>query len=380
MQQPSSSAPPRFRVADVVRLHGDDFVAREDIVITPIQRRTLDAIVRCRTAAMGAHAAVYSCGHEVIAYNSCRHRGCTRCGRHVAAQWVEAREQELLPVPYFHIVFTLPPALRDVPMVARWQVYEALFQASSSTLARFARERLHGEPGVISVLHTWGQTLTHHPHVHCVVAGGAWDANRAAFIRPRHTRFLFPVRALSKVFRGKMIDELRRRGLPGVSSDELEAIIAKAYSSPWVVYAKPPFGGPLQVLRYLARYIHRVAIGDSRLVNVDDDGVTFTYKDYKDSGREKRMTLSGHEWLRRFVQHLPPRRFVRIRSTGFLANTTKQAKLTAIREAIGATAPKPSSTTPKPMVCPHCGAARVSLIELLPRQPSCTAIRRLDSS
>ena len=283
-------------------------------------------------------------------------------------------------MPYFHIVFTLPPALRDVPMVARWQVYEALFQASSSTLARFARERLHGEPGVISVLHTWGQTLTHHPHVHCVVAGGAWDAKRAAFIRPRHTRFLFPVRALSKVFRGKMIDELRRRGLPGVSSDELEAIIAKAYSSPWVVYAKPPFGGPLQVLRYLARYIHRVAIGDSRLVNVDDDGVTFTYKDYKDSGREKRMTLSGHEWLRRFVQHLPPRRFVRIRSTGFLANTTKQAKLTAIREAIGATAPKPSSTTPKPMVCPHCGAARVSLIELLPWQPSCTAIRRLDSS
>jgi hypothetical protein len=271
--------------------------------------------------------------------------------------------------------------LRDVPMAARWQVYEALFRASSSTLARFARERLQGEPGVISVLHTWGQTLQHHPHVHCVVAGGAWDAKRAAFIRPRHTRFLFPVRALSKVFRGKMIDELRRRGLAGMSTDELEAVIAKARSSSWVVYAKPPFGGPQQVLRYLARYVHRVAIGDSRLVNVDDNGVTFTWKDYRDGGRNKQMTLTGNEWLRRFVQHLPPRRFVRIRNSGFLANTTKQAKLEAIRAAIGAKAPpRSSTTTPAPPPCPHCGAARIELIELLPRAPSSTRIRRFDSS
>ena len=163
----------RFRVADVLRVHGPRYVERHGARMPPTQLRTLDGIARCRTASMGAHAAIYSCGHQVIAYNSCRVRGCTNCGRHLAAEWVEKREQDLLPINYFHIVFTLPPALRDVPAVARWKVYDALFRASSATLARFARENLHGEPGVVSVLHTWGQNLSHHPHVHCVVAGGA---------------------------------------------------------------------------------------------------------------------------------------------------------------------------------------------------------------
>ena len=343
-------APPRHRVADVVRLHGEALL--QTTTTTHEQQRALFDILRCRTAAMGAHRALYACGHEVTAYNSCRNRSCGRCQSGKAHDWVEQKEQDLLPVPYFHVVFTLPPALADVAPVARATVYEALFHAASATIARFGRERADGEMGVLAVLHTWGQALTHHPHLHCVVAGGAFNAQTKTWTETRR-RFLFPVRAMSKVFRGKMLDELRRRGLPDHSAKAVERIIASAAAVDWVVYAKPPFGGPRQVLRYLARYTHKIAISDHRIVDVDDDGVSFAWKDYRDASTTKTMTLSGHEFLRRFVQHVLPRGFTRLRSYGFLANAKKAARLAAIRAVLGATAP--TASPPRACRCPVCG-------------------------
>jgi hypothetical protein len=353
----STREEPRFRVADVVRRHGARFRARHGGALTHEQGKALDDIVRCRTAALGGHIAVYDCGHEVIAYNSCRSRHCPRCLAGRAREWVDEKEADLLPVPYFHVVFTLPPALLDVPAVARPALYEALFAASSSTLLRFGREQLGGQLGFLSVLHTWGQTLTLHPHVHCVVAGGAFDVDKKTWT-PSRERFLFPVRALSKVFRGKMLERLRKKGLPGVDDDELARLLAAAADVDWVVYAKPPFGGPAQVLRYLARYTHRVAIGDGRIVDVDDDTVSFSYKDYRDAGARKVMTLDGVEWLRRFSQHVLPRGFTRLRSYGFLANTKKAEKLAAIRAVLGVAAPADDDDiidADEPCRCPVCG-------------------------
>ena len=346
----SKRAPPRHRVADVVRLHGEELL--RTTTTTYEQRRALSDIPQCRTAAMGAHRALYACGHEVTAYNSCRNRSCGRCLSGKSYEWVEQKEQDLLPISYFHVVFTLPPALANVSPIARSTVYKALFHAASITIARFGREKLNGEMGVLAVLHTWGQALTHHPHLHCVVAGGAWNPQKQTWTSTKR-RFLFPVKAMSKVFRGKMLEELRRRRLPDHSDADVERVIAAAAAVDWVVYAKPPFGGPGQVLRYLARYTHKIAISDHRIVNVDDDGVSFRWKDYRDAATTKTMTLSGHEFLRRFVQHVLPRGFTRLRSYGFLANTKKREKLAAIREALG-TSP-PSLPPPKVCRCPVCG-------------------------
>ena len=337
-------------MADVARLHGEELL--QTTSTTYEQRRALSDIQRCRTAAMGAHRALYACGHEVTAYNSCRNRSCGRCLSGKSYDWVEQKEQDLLPVPYFHVVFTLPPALADVAPVARASVYEALFHAASATIARFGRERAGGQMGVLAVLHTWGQALTHHPHLHCVVAGGAFDAVSGTWNATKR-RFLFPVKAMSKVFRGKMLAELRRRGLPDHDPADVERIIAAAAAVDWVVYAKAPFGGPQQVLRYLARYTHKIAISDHRLVDVDDSNVSFTWKDYREASTTKTMTLSGREFLRRFVQHVLPRGFTRLRSYGFLANTQKRKKLDAIRKILNAAPPPPPPS--KECRCPVCG-------------------------
>lgn len=322
---------------------------------------------------MGGHRSLYACGHVVTAYNSCRNRSCGRCLSGKSHEWVEQKEQDLLPVPYFHVVFTLPPALADIASIARATVYEALFKAASGTLLRFGHENSGGEIGALAVLHTWGQALTHHPHLHCVVAGGAFDPVKRAWT-PTKRRFLFPVRAMSKVFRGKMLAEIRRRGLPDHEPADVERIIAAAAAVDWVVYAKAPFGGPQQVLRYLARYTHKIAISDHRLVNVDGAGVSFTWKDYRDSSTTKTMTLTGHEFLRRFVQHVLPRGFTRIRSYGFLANAKKRERLAAIRAVLRAAAPPPPPPPPS-CRCPVCGdgllVERVSLaaFTLAPLQP-----------
>ena len=346
-----------------MRLHGADFVRAH--ACTYEQRRAVDGIVACRTAALGAHRSLYSCGHVITAYNSCRNRNCGRCLQGRSYEWVEQKEADLLPVSYFHVVFTLPPALVDVTPVARAALYEALFRAAAKTIMRFGNERLSGQMGFLAVLHTWGQTLTHHPHIHCVVPGGAFDTVAKQWTSTRR-RFLFPVRALSKVFRGKMLDELRKHGLPGIDDDELRARIAAAAAVDWVVYAKPPFGGPQQVLRYLARYTHKIAIGDHRLVEVDKDHVAFTYKDYRYGSAAKVMRLAPADFVRRFLQHVLPRHFTRLRSYGFLANTKKRECLAAIRAALHV-APPPRSKPAKPCGCPTCGIGElVDRIRLAP--------------
>lgn len=374
----AASASPRFRVADVVRRFGADF--RANHTLTHEQAKTLRDIARCRTASLGGHVAVYGCGHEVTAYNSCRNRHCPRCLAGKSFEWVEQKERDLLPIPYFHVVFTLPAALLAIPPVARPALYEALFAASSSTLLSFGRRNMGGQLGFLSVLHTWGQTLTLHPHVHVVVAGGAFDADERRFKTAR-ARFLFPVRALSAVFRARMLALLRRRGLPDVDAATLDGILRAAAKTPWVVYAKPPFGGPAQVLRYLARYTHRVAIGDHRLVAVDDETVSFAWKDYRAANEQKVMRLSGREWLRRFSEHVLPRGFTRLRSYGFLANARKSERLTVIRALLGAAAPpseKPTTDNAEmaPCRCPVCG------VGLLTQRRSMTApaVARRDSS
>lgn len=352
-----------------MRRHGTAFLAAHGTWLTHAQVKALDDIERCRTAALGGHVEVYDCGHERIAYNSCRNRSCPRCLGHKAREWVEKKERDLLPVPYFHVVFTLPHELTQVPVLARAALYEALFRASAATLREVGRSRLGGELGFLSVLHTWGQTLTHHPHVHCVVAGGALSEDRQRF-HASSARFLLPVRVLSLVFKAKMLDELRRVPVPGVDPVELALLLDDAARKKWVVYAKRPFGGPAQVLRYLARYTHKIAISDRRIVDVDDeDTVAFIYKDYRHGNEQKTMRLHAHEWLRRFTTHVLPRGFVRLRSFGFLANAKKAEKLEGIRALLDAEAPPPprDEPEPRPCACPICG--RGALVERRPLGP-----------
>lgn len=341
--------PPRFRLADVVRSFGAE--VRRGAALLYQQGRALLDIERCRTAALGGHSELYDCGHVVTAYNSCRSRSCPRCQAFKARDWVVQKALDLLPIPYFHVVFTLPKELADVPPMARATLYNALFRASSATLLEFGHRHLGGQIGFVSVLHTWGQALTHHPHVHCVVAGGGWDRKSKVFKKARRG-FLFSVGAMSAVFRGKLLADLLKRGLPGLDGATLARVLAAASRHNWVVYSKKPFGGPKQVLRYLARYTHRIAISEHRLRNVTEKTVTFDWKDYRD-GKTKQMTLPGAEFLRRFLQHVPVRGCTRVRSFGFLANSGKRENLLGIRAALAAAAP-----TPKPKrvcVCPVCG-------------------------
>ena len=347
---------PRFSVADVVRRHGAAFVAAHGGQLTHEQKKALSDIALCRTAALGGHVEVYSCGHEVIAYNSCRNRSCPKCLGHKAREWVEQKERDLLPVPYFHVVFTLPHELTDVPLISRVALYEALFRASAATLLEVGQRRLGGELGFLSVLHTWGQTLTHHPHVHSVVAGAVLSKNKTSVKKTKRT-FLLPVRVLSAVFKGKMLEELRKRRPPGIEPSRLALLIDDAAKKRWVVYAKRPFGGPQQVLRYLARYTHKIAISDRRILDVDNDSVTFRYTDYRDGHASKAMRLDAGEWLRRFSMHIPLRRFVRLRSFGFLANAHKAAKLQTIRALLHVSSTRPTKATETHALCtcPTCG-------------------------
>ena len=377
-----------FEVADVVRACGDRFLHTHPT--SHQQRAVLRAIARCRTAALGGHVEQCDgCGHRRIAYNSCRNRHCPKCQGQQRAKWMAAEQAMLLPTEYFHVVFTVPHALNPLMRVNPRALYGLLFRAAAATLLAFARDPKHlgGEPAITMVLHTWGQTLTDHVHVHCVVSGGGLSPDRSRWVsRPRARRrrpFLFPVKALSKLFRGKYLAalvRLQRTGaldFVGQSAPLGEAVhwqplIAALRSRPWVVYAKPPFGGPTCVLRYLSRYTHRVAIANRRLVFVGAGVVRFTYKDYADGDRHKEMTLRADEFLRRFLLHVAPRGFMRIRHYGLLANCRRGQKLARCREILGVAAPpslsadrddagadcardadRPSPSAPPP--CPVCG-------------------------
>ena len=380
---------PNFEVADVFRQYGNDFLDRYGKIISYEQRRVLQDVTACRTAALGGHVEQCDqCGHQQIAYNSCRNRHCPKCQAKAAADWMEAREAELLPVEYFHVVFTLPATLGPIALQNPRVVYGLLFRAAAETLQQVAADPNHlgAEIGFLAVLHTWGQNLQHHPHVHCIVPGGGLspDASQWVACRPQ---FFLPVRVLSRVFRGKFLALLRaafdqgRLAFHGELSHladprEFQRRLADSARTEWVVYAKPPFGGPQQVLKYLARYTHRVAISNRRLVVLENGQVTFRWKDYAHGSKQKTMTLTAIEFIRRFLLHVVPLGFVRIRHYGFLANRVCREKLELCRTLLAAITPtvavepvpEPKATNearPEPHTCPACGQGRMVIVEIL---------------
>jgi Putative transposase/Transposase zinc-binding domain len=275
---------------------------------------------------MGGHVdACDSCGKISVSYNSCRNRHCPKCQGHKREEWIQAREADLLPVPYFHVVFTLPDALNQLALHKPKEVYDALFAATWGVVAVFG-EKLDLQMGMITVLHTWGQNLSLHPHLHCIVPGGGLDKNgNWQNIRP-DGKFLFPVKALSKVFRAKYVAELSKK----LEIDK--ATRDKLFEKPWVVFAKKPFGSPKTVVEYLGRYTHKIAISNHRILKMDDENVTFSYKDYRQKGLKKAMSLPFGEFVRRFAQHILPKRFVRLRHYGILSSTWKREKFKKIQE------------------------------------------------
>jgi Putative transposase/Transposase zinc-binding domain len=374
------------------------------------QRRVLSALASCRTAALGGHVEVCDCcGHQHVAYNSCRNRHCPKCQGSACASWMEERAAELLPVEYFHVVFTLPNTFNALALANRRVVYGVLFAAASQTLLEVAANPRHlgARIGFLAVLHTWGQNLSLHPHLHCIVPGGGLspDADRWIGCRPG---FFLPVRVLSRVFRGKFIDLLRKafhrgklrgRSVPADAA-AFEKLLDSAVGKEWVVYAKPPFGGPAAVLAYLARYTHRVAIANSRLVSLDDHAVRFRWKDYRTAdpatGAVKigTMALGPDEFIRRFLLHVLPAGFHRIRHYGLLAKGPRAPDLHRLRTLIaaqaGAAVPPPEAERdpiePEPTTsptCPGCGGP-MRIIEVFARgrTPRAAATLRLwmDSS
>ena len=377
---------PPFEVADIVRQHGDRFLETHQAWVTGQHRRVLRVIAQCRTAALGGHRdRCEQCAHPVLSYNSCRDRHCPKCLTAARNAWVAAREQELLPVGYVHIVFTMPEPLARLALVNKRVVYDLLFQAAAETLRQVASnpKRLGGDIGGLMVLHTWGQRLQHHPHVHCVVPAGGLSPDGTRWIHAR-PRFFLPIPVLGRSF-GASSSPVPRRlsagspafpGQPRTARNTavaFRAFLRSLYRQTWVVYAKPPFGSPAHVLHYLARYTHRVAISNHRLVAVTDDTVSFRWKDYRHGSQIRTLTLDADEFLRRFLLHVLPKRFVRIRYFGFLAPRCRTRELAQCRQAL-AVAPTPPN---EPLVpprhepswpCPRCGAPMRIVERLTARQ------------
>jgi hypothetical protein len=383
---------PTLEVADVVRQYGAAYLARYGATLSPEQHRALRAIAVCRTAALGGHATqCEQCGHLEITYNSCGNRHCPKCPGRAQAAWLAAREAELLDVPYVHVVFTLPHLLSPLALQNPRVMYTLLFQAVAETLLTVARDPHHlgAEIGLLAVLHTWGQTLHHHPHLHCVVPGGGLSPDGTQWRACRPTFFL-PVRVLSRVFRRLFLTRLRQAYTEGTlrlegqwhtltNPQRWQQFLGPLQATEWVVYAKPPAGGPGQVLKYLARYTHRVAIANRRLVALEDGRVTFRWKDYAHGNRQRLMTLDAIEFIRRFLLHILPSGFQRLRHYGVLANRVRQAKLGGCRvflqQQMSAPPAVPPDTKAAPVqedagaVCPACRRGRMCWVQTLHRQP-----------
>jgi hypothetical protein len=346
---------PRYEVAGVLDAHWP--AVQESKKFNTWQLRTLGAVRRCRSAALGAHVdGCTSCGHLRLSYNSCRNRHCPKCQGNEREKWIQAREAELLPVPYFHVVFTLPGTINQLCLHKDKEVYSILFQSVWHTLNTFAHDHkwLGAQTGMISILHTWGQTMTLHPHLHCIVPGGGITKQGKWKRAKSDGKYLFNVKAMSKVFRGKFIALLKER-LP---SEMNKQFINDLYKNEWVVYAKRPFSGPQSVVEYLGRYTHKIAISNHRIKNVKDSKVTFSYKDYKQSAVTKEITLDGMEFIRRFAMHILPKGFVRIRHYGILSSTSKTAYAVIIKEQLPPL-PELKNAKPKreiynPLKCPCC--------------------------
>lgn len=382
---------PELEVADIFRRHGPAYRLTHDGHLGRVERRVMSAIELCRTAALGGHVeACEDCAHARVAYNSCRNRHCPKCQGAARDQWLAARQADLLPVPYFHVVFTVPAEVAAIAYQNKALVYGILFDAVAETLKTIGADPKHlgGELGFIAILHTWGQTLTHHPHIHCLVPGGALSSDgRWLACRPR---FFLPVHVLSRLFRRLFLERLQTAHAAGrlrfsgaldtLSDAGTFANVVRAQRrKPWVVYAKPPFGSPEHVLAYLGRYTHRVAIANSRLASADEAGVTFRWRDYRRANAPKLMTLDGHEFIRRFLLHSFPDGFHRIRHYGFLANGCRRSRLATIRQLLPDTRAVPVEPAdiptlarhPRfdPTVCPCCGGV-LRITAALPRWPT----------
>jgi hypothetical protein len=389
MPEPLAGARPLLEVADVIRSHGEALLQRYGSHLTPTQKKALRDLALCRTAALGGHIErCLDCGHERPAYNSCRNRHCPKCQALSRARWLERESAYLLPVEYHHVVFTLPAELAEVASANASALYNLLMQSAAETLREVAGnpKRLGAQIGVLMVLHTWGQKLHHHPHVHCVVTGGGLSCNARGEVdaMPRWVScrpgFFLPVRVLSRVYRGKFLAGLRTlhaRGklqMPPLlqAATAFQSWLSPLYQKDWVVYAKPPFGGPEQVLKYLARYTHRVALSNHRLAKLEDGRVTFRYRDYADARKEKLLTLSAEEFLRRFVQHVLPKGFMKIRHYGLLSSRHREARLRQARRLLLPRLALSGSSREgikpaEPARCPACGSVRRARAELLPR-------------
>ena len=345
----------------------------------PDRRRAVRDITSCRTVALGGHLhKCDACGHEVPLYNSCRNRHCPKCQSLEQARWVEQQVKDLLPVHYFHVVFTVPACLQPLFVMDRRQSYALLFAAVWETVGQVCRRRLGATPGMIAVLHTWSQTLVFHPHIHCIVTGGGIDATGQRWISSRPDYFL-PVRVLSRVFRAKLLQAFEGAMAPAQRTRG-RTILRKAVSQPWVVYSKPPMTGPQQVLRYLGRYTHRIAISNARIVSVADGHVRFRYRDRRHGNRAGILAVTGPEFARRFLLHVLPKRFVRLRHYGLLANAHRSARLAQVRLCLGApagarplTAPEESwrelylrVTGREPDRCPACARGTLRIVATLP--------------
>jgi len=398
-------ARPTLEVADIFRAHGPAWRRANAGHVSLGQFKVMSAIEHCRTAALGGHVArCEKCAHEHVAYNSCRNRHCPKCQGKAATDWLAARQAELLPVPYFHVVFTVPAEIADIAYHNKAVVYDILLKATAETLITIAADPKHlgARIGFTSVLHTWGSALTHHPHIHCIVPGGGISLDGRRWIACRPT-FLLSVHVLSRLFRRLFLEKLvaaHHAGhlsffndlAPLTDRDAFDAHLAPVRKLKWVVYAKPPFGGPEAVLAYLARYTHRVAISNSRLVACDANNVRFRYKDYRAKGRarHKTMTLATPEFIRRFLIHVLPSGFHRIRHYGLFANGGRVRNIARARELLGADAPEIESAKDMdddaavfPQPCPCCGG-RMVIIETFergaqPRAPP-TATSRVDAS
>ena len=381
-----------LEVAHIVDRFGPAY--REDHRLPERHLRALWAIENCRTATLGGHLSQCDgCDYEQVRYNSCRNRHCPKCQSLDKERWLEKRSQELLPVPYFHLVFTLPAELNALVLRNQQVLYDLLFATASQTLLEIAADPKHlgAQIGVLAVLHTWNQQLTEHPHLHCIVPGGGLSPDRRRWVSSRPDFFL-PVRVLSRLFRGKFLHRLRalyaagELAFPGQIAElaqrqSFDDLIAQLFCKEWVVYSKPPFSGPEHALRYLARYVHRVAISNDRLVRLEGDQVTFSYRDRAHGDRYREMTVSGEEFLRRFLLHILPDHFVRIRSYGLLASRNRETNLALCRELLGAERPParpPQATWSEllqrltgvdPLLCPQCRQGHLRTIgEVAPQR------------
>ena len=382
-------ASPRLELADIVRVHGDAY--RRTHRLAKVQAVALRAIERCRTAALGGHRETCDrCGAVRLRYHSCRNRHCPKCQTLTKERWLAARRADLLPIPYFHVVLTLPHVLNALAQGNPRVIYALLFRAAADTLLTFGRDPRHlgGTVGITAILHTWGQALTQHLHLHCLVTGGALAADHSRWIAGRSS-FLFPVRAMSTVFRAKYLAGLQRAydvgeltfaggTAPLASPRAFTGFLGQLRAVDWIVYAKRPFAGPEPVLDYLGRYTHRVALSNDRLVDHGDGRVRFRWKDYTDHDRVKVMTLAADEFLRRFLLHVVPRGFMRIRHFGLLANRTRRGTLTRCRALLGHPPPDDMAVRPERVVvllqrltgldlsrCPVCGDGRMQITALV---------------